>query len=52
MKKIKSLTAYIVITSALTFWPTSLGSIKPILDNAVISISLVELATKFLDKED
>jgi hypothetical protein len=52
MKKVKSLTAYIVITAALTFWPASLGSIKPIVDNAVISISLIELAIKFLDKED
>jgi len=52
MNKIQCLTANIALTAVLTLLPASSDNIKQIVENAVMSISLVELTTKLLDKED
>jgi hypothetical protein len=52
MNKIQCLTVNIALTAVLTLLPGSSSSIRHIVENAVMSISLVELATKLLNKED
>jgi hypothetical protein len=49
--KIQSLMANIALTAMLTFLPLSSGSIQ-MLEKLAISITLVDFATKLLDKED
>ena len=44
--------ANIALTAVLTLLFASSGSIQHIVENAVMSISLVDLVAKLLDKED
>jgi hypothetical protein len=50
--KIKSLIANVSVTAVLTLVLPSSGSIQDIVQNAAVSITLVEYATKLLDKND
>jgi len=50
--KIKSLIANVGVTAVLTLVFPSSGSIQDIVQNAAVSITLVEYATKLLDKND
>jgi hypothetical protein len=52
MNRIQYLTAHIALTAMLTLSPAYFGDIKHIVENAVISMNLIELATKLLDKKD
>jgi hypothetical protein len=50
--KISSLIANIAVTAMLTVLSPKAGSIQYMVENAALSITLVEYATKLLDKED
>jgi len=50
--KIKSLIANVGVTAVLTLVLPSSGSIQDMVQNAAVSITLVEYATKLLDKND
>lgn len=52
MNKTQCLMANIALTAVLTLLFASSGSIQHIVENAVMSISLVDLVAKLLDKED
>jgi hypothetical protein len=50
--KIKSLIANVGVTAVLTLVLPSSGSIQDMVQNAAVSITLAEYATKLLDKND
>jgi hypothetical protein len=52
MTKFQWLVANIALTAVLTLLPPSLGSIRDIVENALISINLVEWTTKFVDNKN